>query len=347
MRRWWSLVVSVLLVLGVAGPADALNKTSVTWTPKTSGPSLIWDATAFAASTGELVQFGGTTGYATPTTTRLFSPSTGVWTTLSAPKRGWPQARTLARMVWDPVHARVVMFGGRTDSGTPLQDTWAFDPRTRTWTQYAINCRSMTCPPARLAHGMVWSSVMQRIVVFGGTPDGLGGTQFNDAWSFDGTAWTRLATTNAPAGRFLFGMAEDASTGRLVVFGGAMGNSDVVTDTATYVLDLTTRAWQRLATSTVPIPRVEMGMAWLGSVGAVVIATGGDGTSCMSWSNTVWAFDAAVGNWRQLSTSGATPTPRNEASLTANPLDGSAVLIGGTGDNKFPLTLVDRAWVLR
>lgn len=361
MRRWCGLLVSVLLLLSVAGPAsaspvarssplpasDALLKTSVGWTAAPSGPALIWDATAFAASTGELVQFGGTTGYATPTSTRLFNPTSGTWTTLGAPKRGWPVARTLARMAWDPVHARVILFGGRDLAGVPLQDTWSFEPKTRTWTRLVASCRTALCPPARFAHGMVWSSALSRMVVFGGAAGSPAVPFLGDVWTFDGTAWAKLVTTGAPAARELFGMAEDASTGRILVFGGLSTNTGVVTDTATWLLNPATRAWQRIATATVPAPRDEVGMAWVASVGAVVIATGGDGTTCMSWTNTVWAFDAAAGNWRQLATTGGSPTPRNEGSLTANPLTGGAILIGGTGDNQLPITLVDRAWIVR
>lgn len=359
MRRWWSLLLSVLLLLSVAAPAsaspvarttgpatsDALVKTSVTWTPSTPGLSLIWDATAFAASTGQLVQFGGTDLGQMPTSTRLFNPKTGAWTTLAAPRTGWPQARTLSRMAWDPVHGKVIMFGGRDRSGVALQDTWAFDPVAKAWTQLVPSCRKALCPPARLAHGMVWSSALQRILVFGGEVR-LGVPFLNDVWAFDGTSWTKLTTTNPPAARMLFGMADDPTNGKVVVFGGLTDPTrDLVTDLATWVLDPKARTWTRLATTTVPQPRAELGMAWLGTVGAVVIATGGDGSTCMSWTNSSWAFTGA--DWRQLSASGAVPTPRNEASLTANPLDGSALLIGGTGDNQYPLTMQDRAWILR
>lgn len=359
MLRWCALLVLGLLLVGVPGSASAapyapsgagvaaaaLLKTTATWTPTTSGPSLIWDATAFAASTGQLVGFGGTDGCCVTGTTRLFNPKTGAWTTLAAPRTGWPQARTLARMAWDPVRGKVILFGGRDRSGVALQDTWAFDPVARTWTQLVANCRKAVCPPARLAHGMVWSTALQRVLVFSGEVS-LGSPLLADVWSFDGRAWTKLATTNTPAGRLLFGMAEDPSTGSVLVFGGLTDRyRDQVSDLATWVLDPKTRVWTRLATPTVPQPRAEMGMAWLGSVGAVVIATGGDGTTCMSWTNTVWAFTGS--DWRQLTVSGVAPTPRNEGSLTANPLDGSAILIGGTGDNQFPLTLQDRAWILR
>lgn len=358
MRRWCSLLVAILLV-GAPGSASAatavredavpsvaaLQATTVSWTSSQPGPSLIWDATAFAASTGQLVQFGGTTGYEAPTSTRLFDPKTGAWTTVAAPSRSRMAARAHSAMAWDPVHKKVVLFGGRMSA--VMGDTWLFDPASRTWTQAATRCKAgTTCPLPRSGHKMVWSSVLGRIVLFGGEPGGTAGVVYNDVWTFDGAAWTKLATIDPPAGRAHFGMAEDPSTGRIVVFGG-VDEEFLHPDLATWVLNPSTRAWTRVATSTVPEPKALLGMAWLGSVGAVVVATGDPNEQDNGYSNSVWAFDAAAGNWRQLTTTGGAPTPRMAATLTANPADGSAILIGGAGDDQLPPTLADRTWILR
>jgi N-acetylneuraminic acid mutarotase len=93
--------------------------------------------------------------------------------------------------------------------------------------------------------------------------------------------------------------------------------------------------------------RSEMGMAYVASVGAVVMSTGGTQTGCMSWTNNSYAYDAAAQDWRKLSPGTTLPTARNAANLTANLCDGSAILTGGTHDNKLPITLQDRAWILR
>ncbi len=90
-----------------------------------------------------------------------------------------------------------------------------------------------------------------------------------------------------------------------------------------------------------------MGMAYLASVGAVVMSTGGTQTGCMSWTNSTYAYDVAAQDWRKLSPGTTLPTARNAANLTANLCDGSAILTGGTHDNRLPITLQDRAWILR
>jgi len=77
------------------------------------------------------------------------------------------------------------------------------------------------------------------------------------------------------------------------------------------------------------------------------VATGDPNEQDNGYSSSVWAFDAAAGNWRQLTTTGGAPTPRMAATLTANPADGSAILIGGAADDQLPPTLADRTWILR
>ena len=371
MRRFITSLALLVLVLGLAGPATGLPtvrddgsvvtppllSTSATWTKSTSGSAIVWDAVAFAGSTCRLVQLGGTDGYVRPTATNLFDPKTGTWTSVEKPRRGaWPSFRTLARMAWDPIRQRVILFGGRDAAGTPLNDTWAFDPVAKTWTALVPTCnRGKTCPPAppaRYGHGMAWSSTLGKVVAFGGETSMT--TFVADAWAFDGTSWTRLSTNAGPSGRALFGMAEDAATGKIVVYGGAgayaVGGGislEPVRDTQTWILDPKAATWTPVQTPTIPEMRAEMGMAYVATLGAVVMSTGGTVAGCQTWTNSTYAYDVAAKDWRKVTTSTPLPTARNAATLTANLCDGSAILTGGTHDNKMPITLGDRTWILR
>jgi hypothetical protein len=364
MPRVAMLLVVLALVLGIAAPVGAgqvgsgtglpapLDRTtSATWTRTTSGPAVVWDAVAFAPGVGRLVSYGGTAGYTLPTGVSMLDPKTGVWTTIKA-ARGWPSARAHARMAWDPVGKRLVMFGGRALNGALLQDTWAFNPSTRVWTALITSCKRVVCPPARGGGALVWSSTIRKLVLFGGfTADDWG---LNDTWTFDGTAWKQLSTTSGPSGRYLFGMAEDAASGALVVYGGVerthAGAGDLIAATAdarTWTLDPVTGAWTAVQTQTVPEGRAEIGMAYVGSLGGVVVSTGSPVGPTETWSNSTWVYDVATKDWNRVPTGNNVPTPRNNATLTANPADGSAILNGGTGDNQFPITLSDRTWILR
>jgi hypothetical protein len=371
MRRLGSFLALLVLALGMAAPAGALPlvrddgsvlvppliSTSATWTKSTNGSAIVWDAVAFAGSTCRLVQLGGTDGYVRPTATNLFDPKTGTWTAIPAPRRGsWPSYRTLARMTWDPIRQRVILFGGRDGSGNALRDTWAFDPVAKTWTSLTPTCRKgQTCPPAppaRYGHGMAWSSALGKVVVFGG--EQRDNIFLNDTWTFDGTAWQQLAAKAAPSARALLGMAEDAATGKILVYGGFTAypagsgiSLEPVRDTQTWILDPKAATWTAVQTATIPEMRSEMGMAYVATLGAVVMSTGGTVEGCMSWTNSTWAYDVVAKDWRRVTTSTPLPTARNAANLTANLCDGSAILTGGTHDNQLPITLQDRTWILR
>jgi len=53
-------------------------------------------------------------------------------------------------MAYDPATKKVVLFGGNTQNGTFLGDTWTWDGVAQTWTQMF----PATSPSARAGHGM-------------------------------------------------------------------------------------------------------------------------------------------------------------------------------------------------
>jgi hypothetical protein len=57
----------------------------------------------------------------------------------------------------------------------------------------------------------------------------LGGT-----WTWDGTTWTRQHPATSPAARADAGIASDAATGNVVMFGGSRGGGVVIGDTWTW-----------------------------------------------------------------------------------------------------------------
>jgi hypothetical protein len=94
-------------------------------------------------------------------------------------------------MVEDRARQKLVLFGGVTNVGTSLQDTWEFDGTN--WTQAFPS----TMPAARGDAGMAFDRARNRTVLFGGY-DGL--TIYTDTWEWDGTAWIRRTTLGLPNG---------------------------------------------------------------------------------------------------------------------------------------------------
>ena len=338
-RTCVGILVAAVLIPFAGGEAAAGS--SVTWARASSGPWLIWDADAFAPTTGRLVVFGGSnynTGIRRET--HLFDPSTNAWTTLTA-RRTDPSARVEARMVWDPDIGRIVLFGGRDNRAT-LQDTWAFDPVAKTWTALVTSCRRITCPPARWGQGMVWSSALHRVLMFGGVTTGE--TLLNDLWAFDGKAWARISTASQPSARYLMGIAEDQATGRVLLYGGANHTLSGLADT--WSLNPSAKAWTRVLTSTVPEERAEVGMAWLASLGKIVITSGSDASGCTGRTNSVWAFDSGLQDWVSVAATGTLPTPRNASALVSDPVHGTAIL-HGPPDWALSPEQSDYTWILR
>jgi hypothetical protein len=343
MRPGRHLAAILYATLAIALPVDAAVPPA-TWTPTTPGPPLYFHSMAFAPSTCSAVAFGGSradTGL--NASTWIFDPGKGSWTSIALPRRGAPVSRAHARMAWHPGLGRLVMFGGRTNASS-LQDTWAFDPAGRTWSPLVTSCRRGTaCPPARSSHGMVWSSVLRKILVFGGE---TGETALNDLWAFDGVTWSQLKTTGAPSPRFYFGMSEDAASGKIILLGGVSVDYQGLTDT--WILDPARLTWTKARGTVVPEPSNGVGMAWVPSVGAVVATGGAVGSSCSTGAKTSWAFDVASETWTQLQTTGGPPTPRVNAFLVTDTCRGSGIFYGMPGNQIVPLPKeTDYTWILK
>jgi hypothetical protein len=114
-----------------------------------------------------------------------------------------PSSRSAAAMAWDEERGVIVLFGGRLNDGqgTASDETWEFDGR---WQRVVVD--SARRPPARFGHGMTFDPVHHGVVVVGGEVSagtcGASATRVcSDAWVFDGTGWTLLATTQAPSPR--------------------------------------------------------------------------------------------------------------------------------------------------
>jgi hypothetical protein len=130
---------------------------------------------------------------------------------------------------------------------------------------------------------MVFDPARRRSVLFGGST----GTASDETWSWDGSRWTLVA--RAPGRRFNPAMAYDATTGRIVVFGGWNGSTRLGD-----LMELRDDAWQSLSAQG-PSPRNHATVTYDTRRRRLLLFGGHDGQRVFG---DMWAFGG--GSWREL-----------------------------------------------
>ena len=164
----------------------------------------------------DLVTFAGFTNMGRFSDVWRFNDQADTWTNVS-PGSG-PGERCLHAACYDQVGHRMIMFAGQNNFGA-LDDLWALDLNTNTWTQLTPSPK----PSGRFFASMVYDAANRRATVFGGqTSINL----VNEAWVYD--LWTNTWTQLAPAGtpptaRSGAAGIYDEANDRMVIFGGTDG----------------------------------------------------------------------------------------------------------------------------
>jgi len=114
----------------------AYDYPSDTWTkldPATSLPSRYWHTLAYDGDRGKMVVFGGSGERdAVLDDTWLYDLSTNTWERLHTDEK--PPERENSALVYDPVHEKIILFGGLREVGEPpLNDLWVLDTAEGTW----------------------------------------------------------------------------------------------------------------------------------------------------------------------------------------------------------------------
>ncbi len=270
------------------------------------------------------------------------SPPTEIATWQKAGSSSTPDGRYLQAAAFDETRKVFVMFGGviyntSTYSSTPNQETWEWNPATGKWTN---RTGTSAAPLARSGAAMVFDSVRNKMVLFGGRAGS--GSNFEDTWDWDPLtfAWTDVTSAGShPSARSQHGMVYEKSTGKIFLFGG--GRSDLNSYDGTgmtislgdaWELDPTTRAWALLPIKLGPTARHDMGLVWDGTRNKAVLFGGMQmdipNASGVPKQDT-WEWDPAAGTWTELTALGSKPTQRYGHAMAFDGSRGRAVLFGG------------------
>jgi cysteine-rich repeat protein len=174
-------------------------------------------------------------------------------------------------------------------------------------------------PANRTEAVIAYDPLRDRVVLFSGREPLAGAERLNDAWEWDGAAWTEFHGPT-PLGRIRSAMAFDG-TG-VMVYGGGPGFGPILGDT--WVFD-GARWTERTDLAVTPGPRQDHLMAYDSRRRRVVLFGGsmfGD-----PFEDT-WEWDGTA--WSKITTA-SHPPGRSKGLMTYDPVHGVIVLAGGSG----------------
>ena len=235
----------------------------------------------------------------------------GVWELRNPSVR--PSPRVGHVMAYEGHLGSVLLQGGNNPW---TNETWRWDGETW-WDLSSVPVR----PPARSATAMVYDSIRERVVLFGGDSTG------NDTWEWDGSSWHELNPVQRPEWRYSHAMAFDRRRARVVLFGGWALYPD------TWLWDGTN--WSR-ATMTGPSPRGKHRMAYDELREVVVLFGGTDSTRGF---NDMWEWNGTV--WTEVLPLNQPPAPRALHVMTYHAARQRILVYGGIDG---PLHLTDETW---
>jgi hypothetical protein len=143
--------------------------------------------------------------------TRAYDFDAGSWTDLT-PDGDRPVERCLHDCLWTP-DGRLIVYAGQTTGAPAIGDLWAYEPSAASWAQ-----AERPEPEPRQLYAL--AQLEGTAFVFGGgTSDG---GLLDDLWllDLDSLAWSAVAPTSQPAGRFGASLIADGERNRLLLFGG-------------------------------------------------------------------------------------------------------------------------------
>lgn len=242
-----------------------------------------------------------------------------------------PPARFDHALAFDSDQQRLVLFGGR-GGGQTFGDTWIYDLATNAWREVQA-----PGPSARFGLASVYDPNSKAVYLFGGQKDAF----YNDTWKFDTVTetWSEVVTVgDKPDIRYGHGVTLDRQNNRLVISHGfaADGRHD-----DTWGLDLGTNQWTNLTPAgDKPLNRCLHDIAYAPFSNSVYLFGGCSSGFGPCPQGDLWSFDLAAGTWKQVGTSGETPSPRQNPSIVVDETTNRVILFGGQAS-----AALNDAWV--
>ena len=227
-----------------------------------------------------------------------------------------PDSHRLHCAVYDPLHARMIVFGGTSDS---FEQIWTLSLGDRPeWSSHRV---SGAFPRHRLGASAMFDPVRDRVILFEG----------EELWalSLSGVpTWTPLqAVGPTPPSRSWHSAVYDSKRDRMIVFG---GNHDGTSLGDVWTLDLSNGPiWEQLM---VPMPGFMPRQSHAATYDPVhdrMLIFGGETWGGGYWNDTWELRLSGVPSWQKNFSTG--PAQRIGGTLLYDPVEDRAMLLGGWG----------------
>ena len=299
--------------------------------PRGTGPSVLFGAQIVYDPRREVVvAFGGAGG----TDPFVFEWDGTRWTLGAAVPAALREQPERIAAVWDPIGARVLAF----KFVDPVAEVYEFDGSA-----FRQLPTPATGPGARDDAQVAFHRESGRFIAFGGlvgydyNNGSPTGTDLDETWAFDGTAWTRLSPAQAPSPRSAVAFVQ-APQGGLLLHGGR----DIATDLPrSDVWHFDGGQWSPAVAG--PPPRYWPAFAYDSVHDEVVVFGGGD----FEFSRLIggelgdtWVYDGA--RWVERTPNPEKPARRSSQRIARNEDTGELVMHGGSAVG--PGTLLGDTW---
>ncbi len=246
-----------------------------------------------------------------------------------------PSNRNGPSMVYEPIHHRVLLFGGSSHAGF-LNDTWEFKLSTYQWSKIEVEI----CPPKCADAEMFFDLPNNEIVLFGGyTPVGYS----DETWIFNinDNLWEKQNLSSHPSSRYGHRIVYSSSKDLGVLFAGhAFDSSDTINNDM-WLYNCSNKQWSEMTVDSPPSIRYWHDMIY-DETNEKIIMFGGrkNSYSFDCWGDT-WEYIEESNQWVEIETNQG-PEERMFCSMVYNEQAKKVILFGGNEDPN--TTIFDDLW---
>ena len=266
--------------------------------PWTVAPAVIYQQAVYDSQSEKLIAFG-------PENTRVYNTATKTWEKTN-PAEEPPTFRIWYDLAYDSQSDRIILFSG--ESGH-LNDTWAYDYDTNTWTEMTPD----VSPSDRWGHAMAYDAESDRVIMWGAHErdpvDLMSDEEHETVWAYDyeSNTWTAIESTGGPSYRGFHTMVYHPGTDRIILFGGHHAG-DVYFSDETWAYDYNSNTWTQLTPATHPSGRRLHSMVYDEAADKMVLFGGIAGNWLKEEINDeLWIFDPVLEEWSQVTPDSLNP----------------------------------------